>query len=173
MANKTVVSLSQPTPLWLRKIVRVLAWISGAWAFALYLGVDLKDFGVTHEVEFLVLKYMAILTGFVSAASRFVGVKPISFAFAGDAAADKSDEITGYYVDIPAGATNLDSVNGVPINVALADYSADVTYLPEVSTHYGLLEWGAEPDIMEVIIDGQNVPVQPVLNGSHPAQKPK
>lgn len=75
--NKTTISLNTPTPMWARKIVRGLTWITALWALLMVLGVDLKDFGVSDAVNLLVLKYMAILTGGSSTIARFIGVEPV------------------------------------------------------------------------------------------------
>lgn len=75
--TKIIPSFKYPTPLWFRKIVRVLTWVTGVWAFLLLLGFDLKDFGVPETVDSLILKYMAILTASASAIGRGIGEKPI------------------------------------------------------------------------------------------------
>lgn len=75
--NKTTISLSAPTPIWARKVVRCLTWVTAAWAGLLLLGFDLTDFGVNEAAAGLVLKYMSILTGASSGLARFLGIAPI------------------------------------------------------------------------------------------------
>jgi hypothetical protein len=76
--EKVVVSLTSPTPMWVRKIVRFLTWITAIYAF-LSIQVNLTDFGVSIAMENLILKYMAVFTGLVSVIARFLGVEPIRF----------------------------------------------------------------------------------------------
>lgn len=76
--TKTVASVNYPTPLWLRKIVRVCLWITGAYAL-LSIHVNFTDFGISVPTENLILKYMAAFSALVSGIARFVGEKPISF----------------------------------------------------------------------------------------------
>lgn len=78
MENKTVLSVKYPTPLWLRKIVRVLTWIAAIWGGA-QLFVDFRDFGVSEATAFLILKYASGAAGLISGIARFVGEKPVYF----------------------------------------------------------------------------------------------
>lgn len=80
MANETklVASINYPTPMWLRKIVRIMLWVTGVYAF-LSIQVNFTDFGMSIATENLVLKYMAVLSSLVSVIARFIGEKPISF----------------------------------------------------------------------------------------------
>lgn len=80
--------------------------------------------------------------------------------------------ITGYYVDIPANGTIVESVNGDNVSLPFDQYT-EATYTAETSTHYGLLEWGNSVEITEVVIDGQPVEVQTLIGGLHPTQRPK
>lgn len=77
-AQKTVISLDTPTPMWVRKTVRALTWITAIYAF-LSIQINLTDFGVSIPTENLILKYMAVFTGFVSVLARFLGVEPVKF----------------------------------------------------------------------------------------------
>lgn len=77
--TKTVISLTAPTPNWVRVVVRGITWITAIWAL-LALFVDLRDFGVPDATANLILKYMSGLTGAISVIARFVGVKPVSLA---------------------------------------------------------------------------------------------
>lgn len=67
--------LANPTPVWAKRIVRALTWITGIWA-VVGLQIDLSDFGVSDKAEILILKYMAVLSFLASLAARFTGIKP-------------------------------------------------------------------------------------------------
>lgn len=82
----------------------------------------------------------------------------------------KMDNITGYYIDLPTGANSI-KVNDED-EVALDQYTGG-TITPETETHYGLIEWGATPEITSVLINGNPVEVQPLIGGLHPPQRPK
>ena len=77
--TKTVISVNYPTPNWVRMIVRACTWITAIYGF-LSIQINLTDFGVSIAQENLILKYMAVFTGFISVIARFIGVKPVSFA---------------------------------------------------------------------------------------------
>lgn len=79
-----------------------------------------------------------------------------------------SEEITGYYIDIPEGGQGI-SVNGAE-QVPIANYT-DGTVIAETPTHYGTIEWVEDPISVEV--DGNPVDVQPLIGGLHPTQRPK
>lgn len=82
------------------------------------------------------------------------------------------NEITGYYVDLPEGATTIERVNGDEINLPLCEYTA-ATYVPETSTHYGTLEWDASVEILYVMVNGEELTVNPLIGGVHSPQRPK
>lgn len=81
-------------------------------------------------------------------------------------------EITGYYIDLPQGAQQLDAVNGEGWNVPFSEYP-DATYTAETSTHYGTLEWDNTNEITEVIVDGHSMEVQTLIGGYHAPQRPR
>lgn len=82
MATETkkelVASFDYPTPLWLRKIVRVCLWITGLYA-VISINVNFTDFGISIPTENLILKYMAAFSATISGIARFIGEKPVSF----------------------------------------------------------------------------------------------
>lgn len=82
------------------------------------------------------------------------------------------NQITGYYIDIPSGATTVTSVNEEAVNKTFDQY-ANATYVAETETHYGTLEWTENPEITSVVIDGNPVDVQPLIGGVHAPQRPK
>lgn len=80
-------------------------------------------------------------------------------------------DITGYYIELPEGAQQLDAVNGEGWNVPFSEYP-NATYVAETQTHYGTLEWyGME--VTEVIVDGSSVQINPLIGGVHSPQRPK
>lgn len=72
-------ALGSPTPLFVRKTVRALTWITAIWAI-ISLTIDLKDFGVSEATETLIVKYSASFTGLISLIARFIGVKPVNLS---------------------------------------------------------------------------------------------
>lgn len=169
---KPVVSLNHPTPEWIKYVIRGISWVTALWALALIFNVDLTDFGVSIQTEVLVLKYMASLTGIVSVIARFVGVKPVNFMEQQPAVLGGDGSITGYYVVIPSGSTTLTSVNGMMINMPFEQYG-DIDYTPETTEYYGTIEWNNADAITQVLIDGSEVPVYPLIGGYHAPRRPK
>lgn len=86
-----------------------------------------------------------------------------------------SETITGYYIEIPEGATDMGSVNSEEINQSFEDYALSVgaTYTAETATHYGTFEWGADPEIESVDINGSPVAITPLIGGAHAPTRPK
>lgn len=83
----------------------------------------------------------------------------------------KMEEITGYYIDLPTGSNSI-AVNGGE-DTPLSTYT-DGIVTPETETHYGLVEWGATPEIESVVINGDTpVEVEALIAGHHPVAKPK
>lgn len=75
--TKLVIDPNYPTPNWVRWIVRSLTWITGSWAI-LITQINLADFGLSLWHQFLILKYMAVFSFFISVVARTIGVKPVN-----------------------------------------------------------------------------------------------
>lgn len=70
--------VGNPTPNWMRQIVRSLAWATAAFAlFTTFF--DFKDLGMNETLEIKILRIAASVTGLVSVLARFVGVDTPSF----------------------------------------------------------------------------------------------
>ena len=170
MKQKATFSVKYPTPLWFRKIVRTATWVTALYALFITF-FDLQDLGVTVQLENRILKFMASFTGFVSAIARFIGVKPVSF----HSNNNSMEEVTGYWVEIPEGATEMTEVNGSPVGMSFSEYAEQTNgiYTPETSTQFGTFEWGDGELITSAVIGTVNPQVHELIGGAHAPTRPK
>lgn len=83
--------------------------------------------------------------------------------------------ITGYWVEIPEGATSMGSVNSEEIGMSFADYAELVSgiYTAETPTEYGTFEWDDSEEIKSVVINDTACEVHELIGGAHAPQRPK
>ena len=85
------------------------------------------------------------------------------------------EPVTGYWVEIPEGATGMTEVNGNPIGMSFSEYAEQVNgiHTPETSTNYGTFEWGDSEAITSAVIGTVNPQVTELIGGYHAPTRPK